>query len=208
MGPRGDVWAWPILASALALGVSPGAHPRTIIRVAPRYHNQARTIHPAPAVWRTASLGRPGPAAPDWPRPSIVIRDARGDTEYRWGLVPVGLAPSGAFLDATVWPTSALAARHNAQARAENARGQDGAILPLLPLGGRAAIAPSAWARGYVTPTHCTLLAGETYRNVQFTLALYSDHAPRTCAPARGWVARALHLLWGQADAYARARRP
>jgi len=208
MGPRGDVWAWPILASALALGVSPGAHPRTIIRVAPRYHNQARTIHPAPAVWRTASLGRPGPAAPDWPRPAIVIRDARGDTEYRWGLVPVGLAPSGAFLDATVWPTSALAARHNAQARAENARGQGGAILPLLPLGGRAAIAPSAWARGYVTPTHCTLLAGETYRNVQFTLALYSDHAPRTCAPARGWVARALHLLWGQADAYARARRP
>ncbi len=205
MGPRGDVWAWPILASALALGLSPGAHPRTIIRVAPR--DRARTIHPAPAVWRTASLGRPGPAAPDWPRPSIVIRDARGDTEYRWGLVPGGLARSGAFLDATVWPTSALAARHNAQARAENARGEGGAVLPLLPLGGRAAVAPSAWARGYVTPTHCTLLAGETYHNVQFTLALDSDHQPRTCAPERGWVARALRLLWGQADAYARARR-
>jgi len=206
MGPRGNVWARPILASALALGVSPGAHPRTIIRVSPR--DQARTIHPAPAVWRTASLGRPGPAAPDWPRPSIVIRDARGDTEYRWGLVPGGLARSGAFLDATVWPTSPLAARHNAQARAESARGEGDAVLPLLPLGGRAAVAPSAWARGYVTPTHCTLLAGETYRNVQFTLALYSDHQPRTCAPERGWVARALRLLWGQADAYARARRP
>ncbi len=208
MGPRGGVWVWSTLASALALGLSPGAHARTIIRVSPRYHNRARTIHPAPAVWRTASLGRPGPAAPDWPRPAIVIRDARGDTEYRWGLAPDGLAPSGAFLDATVWPTSALAARHNAQARAENARGEGGAVLPLLPLGGRAAVAPSAWARGYVTPIHCTLVAGETYRNVQFTLALYSDHAPRTCGPERDWVARALRLLWGQADAYARARRP
>ena len=90
---------------------------------------------------------------------------------------------------------------------APSARGEGGNVLPLLPLGGRAAVAPSAWARGYVTPTHCTLLAGEMYRNVQFTLALYSDHQPRTCAPERGWVARALRLLWGQADAYARARR-
>jgi len=194
MGLRWGVWARPILTSALTLGVSPG--------------DQIRTIHPAPALWNTASLGRPGPAAPDWPRTSIVIHDARGDTEYRWGLVPVRLAPSGAFLDAAVWTTIPLATRHNAQARAESARGEGGAVLPLLPLGGRAAVAPSAWARGYVTPTHCTLLAGETYHNVQFTLALYSDHQPRTCALERGWVARALRLLWGQADAYTRARRP
>ncbi len=170
--------------------------------------DQARTIHPAPAIWRTASLGRPAPAAPAWPRTSIVIHDARGDTEYRWGVVPVGLAPSGAFLDATVWPTLALAARHNTQARAASVRGEGGTVLPLLPLRGRAAVAPTAWARGYVTPTHCTLVAGETYHNVQFTLALYSDHAPRTCAPEQHWLARALRLLWGQADAYARARRP
>jgi len=207
MGLRGGVWARPILASALALGLAPGAHAWMIIGLSPGYHNQARPIHPAPAVWRTASLGRPGPAAPDWPRPAIVIRDARGDTKYRWGLVPGGLARSGAFLDATVWPTLPLAARHNAQARAESARGEGRAVLPLLPLGGRAAVAPSAWARGYVTSIHCTLVAGETYRNVQFTLALDSDHAPRTCALERGWVARALRLLWRQADAYARARR-
>ncbi len=144
MGLRGGVWARPILASALALGLAPGAHAWMIIGLAPGYHNQARTIHPAPAVWRTASLGRPGPAAPGWPRPSIVIRDARGDTEYRWGLVPGGLARSGAFLDATVWPTIPLAARHNAQARAESARGEGDAVLPLLPLGGRAAVAPGA----------------------------------------------------------------
>jgi len=96
MGLRGGVWARPILASALALGLAPGAHAWMIIGLSPGYHNQARPIHPAPAVWRTASLGRPGPAAPDWPRPAIVIRDARGDTEYRWGLVPGGLARSGA----------------------------------------------------------------------------------------------------------------
>jgi len=194
MGQSGGVWTLPLLASALALGVSPG--------------DQARMIHPAPAVWRTASLGRPGPAAPDGPRTSIVMHDARGGTDYRWGVVPLGLAPAGAFLDATVWPTMALAARHNAQARAASGRGDGGNALPLLPLGGRATVAPTAWARGYVTPTHCTLVAGETYHNVQFTLALYSDHAPRTCAPEQRWVARALRLLWGQANAYSRTRRP
>ena len=107
-----------------------------------------------------------------------------------------------------VWPTTAIAARRNAQARAEGARGEGGAVLPLLSLGGRAILAPTAWARGYLTPTHCTLLAGETYRNVQFTVALYSDHPPRPCASERAWLARALRLLWGQADAYGRARRP
>ncbi len=194
MGQKGSRWAPPLLAAALAVGLPPG--------------DQARTIHPAPAVWRTAALGQPGPAAPGWTRTSVALRDARGDTEYRWGLVPAGLAPSGAFLDAAVWPTTATAARHNAQARAAGARGEGGAVLPLLSLGGRAALAPTAWARGYLTPTHCTLLAGETYRNVQFTVALYSDHPPRSCAPERAWLARALHLLWGQADAYGRARRP
>jgi len=194
MGQSWGVWALPLLASSLALGVSPGG--------------QARTIHPAPVVWHTASLGRSGPAAPGRPRTSIVGRDARGDTDYRWGVVPLGLAPAGAFLDATVWPTLALAARHNAQARAASVRGDGGNVLPLLPLGGRATVAPTAWARDYVTPTHCTLLAGETYHNVQFTLALYSDHAPRTCAPEQRWVARALRLLWGQANAYSRTRRP
>jgi len=194
MGQSWGVWALPLLASALALGVSPGG--------------QARTIHPAPVVWRTASLGRSGPAAPGGPRTSIVMRDARGGTDYRWGVVPLGLAPAGAFLDATVWPTLALAARHNAQARAASVRGDGGNALPLLPFGGRATVAPTAWARGYVTPTHCTLVAGETYHNVQFTLALYSDHAPRTCAPEQRWVASALRLLWGQANAYSRTRRP
>jgi len=194
MGLRWGVWTLPLLTSALALGVSSG--------------DRTRTIHPAPALWRTASLGRPGPAAPDGPRTSIVIRDAQGDTAYRWGIIPVGLAPSGAFLDAAVWPTIALAARHNAQARAASGRGEGGTVLPLLALGSRAALAPTAWARGYRTPTHCTLVAGETYHNVQFTLALYSDHAPRTCAPEQRWLVRALRLLWGQADAYARARRP
>jgi hypothetical protein len=193
-GQRGGVGTLLLLASSLARGVSPD--------------DQARTIHPAPALWRTASLGRPGPAAPDGPRPSIVIRDAQGDTAYRWGVIPVGLAPSGAFLDAAVWPTITLSARHNAQARAQSVRGEGGTVLPLLSLGSRAALAPTAWARGYRTPTHCTLVAGETYHNVQFTLALYSDHAPRTCAPEQRWLVRALRLLWGQADAYARARRP
>jgi len=194
MGQKGSRWAPPLLAAALAVGVPPS--------------DQARTIHPAPAVWRTAALGQPGPAAPGWTRTSVTLRDARGDTEYRWGLVPAGLAPSGAFLDAAVWPTTAMAARHNAQARAEGARGEGGAVLPLLSLGGRATLAPTVWARGYLTPTHCTLLAGETYRNVQFTVALYSDHPPRPCAPERAWLARALRLLWGQADVYGRARRP
>jgi len=195
-GQQGSVWAPPLLAAALAVGVPLG--------------DQARTIHPAPAVWRTDALGQPGPAAPGWTRTSIALRDAQGDTEYRWGLVPTGLAPapSGAFLDAAVWPTSATAARRNAQARAAGARGEGGAVLPLLSLGGRAALASTAWARGYLTPDHCTLLAGETYRNVQFTVALYSDHPPRPCAPERAWLARALRLLWGQADAYGRARRP
>ncbi len=71
-------------------------------------------LHPAPAVWRTATLGRPGPAAPGWARTSSVIRDAHGDTEYRWGLIPAGLTQAGAFLDATAWRTVALAARSNA----------------------------------------------------------------------------------------------
>ncbi len=194
MGQRWGVWAPPILAAALAGGAP--------------LSDQARTIHPAPVVWRTAALGRPGPAAPAWPRTSIVLRDAQGNTEYRWGLLPVGLAPSGAFLDAVVWPTTATAARHNAQAHAQSAHGEGGAVLPALSLGDRAALAPTAWARGYRTPTHCTLLAGETYRNVQFTVALYSDHTPRSCAPEQAWLARALRLLWAQADAYARARRP
>jgi len=194
MGLSWGVWTLPLLTAALTLGGVSGA--------------QTRTIHPAPAVWRTAALGRPGPAAPDGPRPSIVIRTAPGDTEYRWGVIPVGLAPSGAFLDAAVWPTLVLAAQHNAQARAQSVRGEGGAVLPLLPLGGHAVVAPTAWARGYRTPTHCTLLAGETSHNVQFTLALYSDHAPRTCAPEQAWLVRALRLLWGQADAYDRARRP
>jgi len=194
MGHRWGMWAPPLLAAALAVGGSPG--------------DQARTIHPAPAVWRTAALGRPGPATPGWTRTSVALRDAQGDTEYRWGLVPVGLVPSGAFLDAAVWPTLALAARHNVQAQVEGGRGEGGAALPALPLGGRAALAPTAWARGYLTPTHCTLLAGETYHNVQFTVALYSDHQPRTCAPEQDWLARALRLLWRQADAYGRARRP
>jgi len=108
MGQKGSRWAPPLLAAALAVGLPPG--------------DQARTIHPAPAVWRTAALGQPGPAAPGWTRTSVALRDARGDTEYRWGLVPAGLAPSGAFLDAAVWPTTATAARHNAQARAAGAR--------------------------------------------------------------------------------------
>ncbi len=194
MGPRWARWGLPILASALAVGVAPGY--------------QACTIHPAPAVWRTASLGQPGPATPASTRTALVLRDAQGNTEYRWGVVPLGLTPSGAFLAAAVWPTLALAARHNAQARAESGRGEGGNVLPLLPLRGRPAVALTAWARGYVTPTHCTLLAGETYHNVQFTVALYSDHQPRTCAPEQGWVTRALRLLWGQADAYGRARRP
>ena len=197
MGQRWGVWGPPLLASVLAVGVAPG-YP-------------ARTIHPAPAVWQTASLGRPGPATPAATHTSLVrlVRhDAQGATEYRWGVVPLDLAPSGAFLAAAVWPTLALAARHNAQARVQSGRGEGGSVLPLLPFGDRAAVAPTAWARGYVTPTHCTLLAGETYHNVQFTVALYSDHPPRTCAPEQAWVARALRLLWGQADAYGRARRP
>jgi len=193
MGQRWGVGTLPLLASVLALGVPPG--------------DQAPTIHPAPAVWQTAALGRPGPAAPDGPRTSIVIRDTQGDTAYRWGVIPVGLAPSGAFLDAAVWTTHALAARHNTLAWAEDVRGEGGNVLPLLPLDG-GAVASTAWARGYRTPTHCTLVAGETYHNVQFTRALYSDHPPRTCAPEQRWVARALRLLWGQADAYSRARHP
>ncbi len=181
-----------------------GAGPRCIVRRS----DPDNLSRPCVLTWHTASLGRPGPAAPAWPRTSIVIRAARGDTAYRWGVIPVGLAPSGAFLDATVWPTIALAAQHNAQARLESVRGEGGNVLSLLSLGSRAALAPTAWARGYRTPTHCTLVAGETYHNVQFTLALDSDHAPRTCAPEQRWLARALHLLWGQADAYDRARRP
>jgi len=154
---------------------------------------------------------RARPARPRRPRLAAhVHRPARraGQHRDRWGLLPVGLAPSGAFLDAVVWPTTATAARHNAQAHAQSAHGEGGAVLPALSLGDRAALAPTAWARGYRTPTHCTLLAGETYRNVQFTVALYSDHTPRSCAPEQAWLARALRLLWAQADAYARARRP
>ena len=162
-------------------------------------------LHPAPAVWRTATLGRPGPAAPGWARTSSVIRDAHGDTEYRWGLIPAGLTQAGAFLDATAWRTVALAARSNAGAWAAAARGDGGNAVPTLPL--RASPAPTAWLRGYVTATHCTLVGGETYRNIQVTVALYSDHPPRSCAPEQGWIERALRLLWGQADAYAHARR-
>ncbi len=194
MGLSWGVWTLPLLTAALTLGVSPG--------------DQTRTIHPTPALWHTAALGLPGPAAPDEPRPFIVTRTAQGDTTYRWGVSPLGLAPSGAFLAAAVWPTLALAARHNTQARAQSTRGEGGTVLPLLSLGTRTALAPTAWARGYRTPTHCTLLAGETYHNVQVTLALYSDHAPRTCALEQAWLTRALRLLWGQADAYSRARRP
>ena len=164
---------------------------------------QEPVIHPAPAVWRTALLGRPGPAAPGWPRPSITIRDAQGDTEYRWGVIPADLTRAGAFLDAATWTSDAVAARRNAQARADSARGDGGNIMALLRV--QTSVAPTAWVRGYDTPTHCTLLGGETYRNVQFTIALYSDHRPRTCAPERRWMERALRLLWGQADAYGRA---
>ncbi len=146
-----------------------GAGPRCIVRRS----DPDNLSRPCVLTWHTASLGRPGPAAPAWPRTSIVIRAARGDTAYRWGVIPVGLAPSGAFLDATVWPTIALAAQHNAQARLESVRGEGGNVLSLLSLGSRAALAPTAWARGYRTPTHCTLAAGETYHNVQFMLALY-----------------------------------
>ncbi len=146
-----------------------GAGPRCIVRRS----DPDNPPRPCVLTWHTASLGRPGPAAPAWPRTSIVIRAARGDTAYRWGVIPVGLAPSGAFLDATVWPTIALAAQHNAQARLESVRGEGGNVLSLLSLGSRAALAPTAWARGYRTPTHCTLVAGETYHNIQFMLALY-----------------------------------
>ncbi|MDQ2828040.1 MAG: hypothetical protein M3Y74_03210, partial [Chloroflexota bacterium] len=160
---------------------------------------QETVIHPAPTVWRTASLGRPGPAAPDWPRTSITLHDAQGDTEYRWGVIPAGLGTAGVFLDAAAWTSDAVAQRHNTQARADSARGDGGNVVPLLRV--QRAIGPSEWVRGYETPTHCTLLGGATYGNVQFTIALYSDHTPRTCAPEQRWMERALRLLWGQADA-------
>ncbi len=115
-----------------------GAGPRCIVRRS----DPDNLSRPCVLTWHTASLGRPGPAAPAWPRTSIVIRAARGDTAYRWGVIPVGLAPSGAFLDATVWPTIALAAQHNAQARLESVRGEGGNVLSLLSLGSRAALAP------------------------------------------------------------------
>jgi len=165
------------------------------------YH--APVIHPAPTVWRTASLGRPGPAAPGWPRTTLTIHDAAGNTEYRWGVIPAGLAPAGAFLDAAVWTSEAVAERRNVQARADSARGDGGNVVPLLRV--QTAVTPTEWVRGYDTPTHCTLLAGETYGNVQFTIALYSDHRPRSCVSERRWIERALRLLWGQADAYGRA---
>ena len=93
-----------------------------------------------------------------------------------------------------------MATRRNAQARADSERGDGGNVVSLLRV--QTSVAPTAWVRGYDTPTHCTLLGGETYRNVQFTIALYSDHRPRTCAPEQRWIACALRLLWGQADAY------
>jgi len=164
---------------------------------------QARVIHPAPIVWRTTSLGRPGPAAPGWPRTSITIHDVQGNTEYRWGVIPAGFAPAGAFLDAAAWASGTVAKRRNVQARADSARGDGGNVVPLLRV--QAMAAPTEWVRGYETPTHCTLLGGETYVNVQFTIALYSDHGTRTCATERRWIERALGLLWGQAEAYGRA---
>jgi len=96
-----------------------------------------------------------------------------------------------------------VAERRNLQARADSARGDGGNVVPLLRV--QTAVTPTEWVRGYDTPTHCTLLAGETYGNVQFTIALYSDHRPRSCVSERRWIERALRLLWGQADAYGRA---
>jgi hypothetical protein len=134
------------------------------------------------------------------------MRDPYGDTEYRWGLIPGGLTRAGAFLDATVWHATVRAARSNDQAHAAAVHGEAGTNVPELPL--RARITPSEWLRGYVTPIHCTLIGGETYLNVQFTVMLYSDHAARTCAPEQIWIERALQLLWHHADGYARGRRP
>jgi len=186
MGQRALVCALMIVVPVLAVCLPLG--------------DQELLLHPAPTVWRTASLGRPGPAAPNWPRPSITLHDAQGDTEYRWGVIPAGLGLAGAFLDAAAWTSDAVAARRNTQARADSARGDGGNVVPLLRV--QTSVARTAWVRGYNTPTHCTLLGGETYGNVQFSIALYSDHGPRTCAPEQRWMERALRLLWGQADAY------
>jgi hypothetical protein len=166
----------------------------------------ATTIDPGPGLWTSAVPGTPGPAAPGWPRTSITVHDAHGDTEYRWGIIPTGLANAGAFLDATAWRTNARAVRSNGQAHAATVHGEGGTAVPELPV--RARIAPSEWLRGYVTPIHCTLIGGETYLNVQFTVMLYSDHAVRSCAPEQVWIERALQLLWYRADSFAHGQQP